>query len=56
MAEFDSKHKFSEFVNQIKRQISGTTIDIKCAPRCAFIFMNNMETQFLETQSIRLLE
>ena len=49
MAEFDLNHKFSEFVNQIKQQISETAIDTKCAPRYAFIFLNNMETQFLET-------
>ena len=46
MAEFDLKHKFSEFVNQVKQQISGTTIDTKCAPRCDFIFMNIWKRRF----------
>ena len=38
------------FNNQIKQQISGTAIGTKCAPKYACIFMDKVETKFLETQ------
>ena len=38
------------FNNQIKEQISGTVIGITCAPAYDFIFMDKVETEFLETQ------
>ena len=51
MAEFVLKNNFFEFNNQIKQQISGTAIDTKCAPTYACIFMDKMDTEFLETQT-----
>ena len=54
MAEFVLKNKFFEFNNQIKQQTSGTAICIKCAPTYARIFMDKVETEFLETQIDKL--
>ena len=50
MAEFVLKTYFFEFNNQIKQQISGIVIDTNCAPTYACIFMDKVETEFLETQ------
>ena len=50
MAEFVLKNNFFEFNSQIKQQLSGTAIGTKCAQTCACIFMDKMETEFLETQ------
>ena len=44
------KNNFFEFNNQIKQQISGTAIGTKCASTHACIFMDKVETEFLETQ------
>ena len=41
---------FFEFNNQIKKQISWTAIGIKCAPTYAYVFMDKVKTEFLETQ------
>ena len=49
-AEFVLKNNFFEFNSQIKQQLSGTAIGTKCAQTCACIFMDKMETEFLETQ------
>ena len=49
MAQFVLKNNFFEFNSQIKQQISGTTIGAKCAPTYACIFMDKVETEFLET-------
>ena len=51
MAEFVLKNNFFEFNNQIKQQISRTVIGAKCAPTYACIFMDKVETEFLETQT-----
>ena len=48
------KNIFFAFNNQIKQQISGTAIDNTCAPTYAYIFMDKVETEFLETQSDKL--
>ena len=50
MADSVLKNNFFEFNNQIKQQISGTAIGTKCAPTYACIFMDKVETEFLETQ------
>ena len=50
MADFVLKNDFFEFNNQIKQQISGTAIGTKCDPTYACIFMDKVETVFLETQ------
>ena len=54
MAEFALKNNFFEFNNQIKQQIFGTAIGTKCAPTYAGIFMDKVETEFLETQTDKL--
>ena len=51
MAEFVLKNNFFEFNNRIKQQISGTAIGTQCAPTYACIFMDKVETKFLETQT-----
>ena len=48
MTQFVLKNNFFEFNSQIKQQISGTTIGAKCAPTYASIFMDKVETEFLE--------
>ena len=51
IAEFVLKNISFEFNNQIKQHISGTAIGTKCAPTYAFIFMDKVEKEFLETQT-----
>ena len=51
MAQFALKNNFLEFNGQIKQQISGTTLGIKCAPACDCICM--MEVEFLEKQEYK---
>ena len=51
MAQFVIKNNFSEFNNDVFQKISGTTIGIKLAPPYACIFMDQIETKFLRTQS-----
>ena len=51
MAEFVLKNNFFEFNNQIKQQISGTAIGTKFTPTYACIFIDKVETEFLETQA-----
>ena len=50
MAEFVLKSNFFEFSGNIKQQISGTAIGTKCAPTYAYIFMDELEQDFLQTQ------
>ena len=50
MADFVLKNNYFELNKQIKQQISGTAIVTKLAPPYACLFMNKMETAFLETQ------
>ena len=51
MAGFVLKNVFFEFSNQIKQQISGRAIGTKCTPTYACIFIDKVETEFLETQT-----
>ena len=51
MAEFVLKNNFFEFNNQIKQKISGTAIGTKSAPTYPCIFMDKVETEFLDTQT-----
>ena len=53
MANFVLSNNFFEFDNQIKQQISGTAIGTKFAPPFACIFMDQMESRFLETQGLK---
>ena len=55
MAEFVLKNNYFEFNGQVKHQISGTAIGTKFAPTYACIFMDEIETKFLETQEFQPL-
>ena len=50
MAEFVLKNNYFEFNGKAKKQISGTAIGTKRAPPYAFIFMDQVGTEFLKTQ------
>ena len=55
MAEFVLKNNFFESDSKVKQQISGTAIGITFAPPYACMFMDKVETNFLETQTVELL-
>ena len=55
MADFVLKNNYFEFNEQIKQQISGTAIGTKFAPPYACLFMDKIETAFLETQELQPL-
>ena len=55
MAEFVLKNNFFEFDSKVKQQIPGTAIGTKFAPPYACIFMDKVEIDFLETQTVKLL-
>ena len=50
MAEFVLKKNYFEFNGKVKQQLSGTAIGTKFAPPYACIFMDQVETEFLESQ------
>ena len=50
MAGFVLKNNFFEFNGEVKQQKSGTSIGTKFAPPCAYIFMHEIETEFLKSQ------
>ena len=50
MKEFVFKNNYSEFNGEVKKQISGTAIGTKFAPPYLCIFMDQVETEFTETQ------
>ena len=52
MADFVLKNSYFEFNGQIKQQISGSAIGTKFAPPYACLFMDKIETAFLETQEL----
>ena len=54
-ADFVLKNNYFEFNGQIKQQISGTAIGTKFAPPYACLFMDKIETAFLETQELQPL-
>ena len=47
MVDFVMKNNIFEFNGEVKRQKSGTAIGTKFAPPYAFIFMDEIETDFL---------
>ena len=51
MAQFVLKNNLFEFNNDFFQQVSGTAIGTKFAPPYACIFMGQIETKFLRTQS-----
>ena len=55
MAEFVLKNNYFEFDTKVHQQISETAIGTKCAPPYACIFMDKVENEFLETQTIKPL-
>ena len=55
MADFVLKNNYFELNKQIKQQISGTAIGTKLAPPYACLFMDKIETAFLETQEFQPL-
>ena len=55
MAEFVLKNNYFEFNDQVKQQISGTAIGTKFAPIYACIFIDDVESKFLKTQSLQPL-
>ena len=54
MPEFVLKNNFSEFDTNVYQQISGT-VETKFAPSYACIFMDQLETKFLENQNLKPL-
>ena len=55
MAEFDLKNNYFEFNGHVKHQISGKAIGTKFASTYASIFMDEIETKFLQTQEFQPL-
>ena len=55
MAEFVLKNNFFEFDSKVKQQTSATAKGTKFAPLCACIFMDKVEIDFLETQTVKPL-
>ena len=55
MKDFVLKNNYFEFNKQIKQKISGTAIGTKFAPPYACLFMDTIETTFLQTQELQPL-
>ena len=55
MAEFVLKNNYFDFNGQVKQKISGAAIGTKFAPIYTCIFMDDIESTFLETQSLQPL-
>ena len=53
MAEFILKNNFFEFEIKIIQQISGTAIGTKFAPPYASLFMDRIENDFLESETVK---
>ena len=53
MLEFVLNNNYFEFNSNVKQQLSGTAIGTKCAPPYACIFMDKVETDFLESQKLK---
>ena len=53
--DFALKNNYFEFKGQIQQQISGTAIGTKFAPPYACLFMDKIETAFLEMQELQPL-
>ena len=52
MTDFVLKNNYFEFNKQIRLHISGTAFSTKFAPPYASLFMEKIETAFLETQEL----
>ena len=55
IAEFVLKNNYFQFSGKVYQQISGTAIDTKFAPPYACIFMDQVESKFLQTQKFQTL-
>ena len=55
MAEFVLKNNYFQFLEKVFQQISGTAIGTKFAPPYACIFMDQVESKFLQTQKFQPL-
>ena len=55
MAAFGLKNNYFEFNREVKHQISGTAIDTKFTLTYTSIFMDEIETNFLDTQEFKPL-
>ena len=55
MAAFILKKNYFEFNGEVKHQIPGTATGIKFPPTYASIFMDEIETTFLDTQEFKSL-
>ena len=53
MARFVLKNNYFEFDSMIKQQVSGTAIGTKFAPPYECIFMDMLETEFLEKEHLK---
>ena len=53
LAEFVLKNNYFEFDSKIKQQVSGTAIGTKFAPPYACIFLDQVESRFLEKQILK---
>ena len=54
MEQFVLKNNYFEFNSKVKQQVSRTAIGSKFAPPYACIFMDRMETKFLEKERLKL--
>ena len=55
MAEFVLKNNYFQFSDEVHQQISGTAIDTNFAPPYARIFMDQVESKFLQTPKFQAL-
>ena len=55
LAEFVLKNNYFQFLDKVYQQISGTAIGTKFAPPYACIFMDQVESKFLQTQKLQPL-
>ena len=53
MVQFVLKNNYFEFNSKVKQQVSGTVIGTKFASPYACIFMDRMETKFLEKERLK---
>ena len=55
MAEFVLANNYSEFLDKVFRQVSGTTVGTKFAPPCACIYMYEVERVFFRNGTLQTL-
>ena len=53
MVQFVLKNNYFEFNSKVKQQVSGTVIGNKFASPYTCIFMDRMETEFLEKERLK---